>query len=573
MTVYNYDGNGNVTVEIRYANAVTSLPDRTAPGQAFALPSVANSAEDRSIRYDYDALNRVIAEYDANDVAKTYGYDKVGNLKSVTDGNSNITSYDYDVLNRLVLATDALDGTVATTYDALGNILTRQDQLGRVIYFEYDRLNRLTRESDAIANGSTDAADIAAVFGDEDQIFTVFRYDLVGNLISETDKNHNETTYSYDDLDRRTEESNALGHVTKYEYDAVGNLKRLIDANQTFEREEEGEGYLEKAKVYAYDVLNRLVSVTDEMGRSSATEYDAVGNITLEAAVDGKNTEFTYDAVNQRKTREILDGEASGGRAILTIHYNAFGQESRREDATGVSTEFSYNKLGQMERKVGDGITTEYAYDNAGNLTERRRLGDGNKVTESRTIFEYDALNRLKMTQDAEGGTQHVRYDEVGNILEREDQRAHVFKESYDENNRVVLEIDRDGFVTAYTYDDMGNLLSEKAYQARFTPGELPLPAELTGDYHEIVYTYTALNQLETKTDAEGLTTEYRYDRVGNLTQTLQYAAGSKVLGEAEEFEIKTKYNAANDIIEQTDALGVLTRFVIDEQTGQLEKK
>ena len=585
MTTYEYDDNGNIIKEIRYATAVTSLPDRTDPDQAFALPSVANSPDDRSTRYEYDALNRVIAEFDANDVAETYSYDKVGNLKSVTDRNSNVTGYDYDALNRLVLVTDALDGKVATTYDALGNTLTRQDQLGRVVYYEYDALNRLTRESDAIADGGTDAAAYAAVFDDAngDLVFTGFSYDRIGNLTSQTDKNDNTTLYRYDTLNRQIEAENALGYITEYGYDAVGNLERITDANQAYRRDTE-EGYVAKATLYAYDALNRLVSVTDEMDRTRTTDYDAVGNVISDTDIAGTTTKFGYDVTNQANRREVLDGELTSGSAVLTIHYNAFGEETRREDDTGVVESAIFNKLGQMESQTRDGVTVSYRYDLAGNIRFETRPGNpaaydtfgaGDRVVE----FVYDGLNRLERTIDSYGEDRHLNYDAVGNVLIATDERDHVLVREYDANNRVTREMDRDGFVTAFVYDDMGNETERRNYQTRFQSsmidGLATIPDEntITGDLHLFKSSYTSLNQLESQVNGEGLLTEYRYDRVGNVTEIFQYAEGIKAIGDlTENFEVRTRYNAANEAVEQTDANGVVTRFVINS-AGQLSQK
>ncbi|MEM7759407.1 MAG: RHS repeat domain-containing protein [Cyanobacteria bacterium P01_A01_bin.40] len=47
-------------------------------------------------KYEYDKLNRLIQEIDAENRPTSYEYDPVGNLLSLTDPEQNTTSYSYD---------------------------------------------------------------------------------------------------------------------------------------------------------------------------------------------------------------------------------------------------------------------------------------------------------------------------------------------------------------------------------------------------------------------------------------------------------------------------------------------
>jgi YD repeat-containing protein len=53
---------------------------------------------------------------------------------------------------------------------------------------------------------------------------------------------------------------------------------------------------------YAYDVQNRLISVTDALGNVAKTAYDPAGNITSQTDANGHTTTYTYDADNRRIT-------------------------------------------------------------------------------------------------------------------------------------------------------------------------------------------------------------------------------------------------------------------------------
>ncbi len=67
-------------------------------------------------------------------------------------------------------------------------------------------------------------------------------------------------------------ETDPLGNVTEYEYDALDRLIRIIQPDP------DGQGALESPETqYAYDAAGRLTSVTDPLGRVTGYEYDALG--------------------------------------------------------------------------------------------------------------------------------------------------------------------------------------------------------------------------------------------------------------------------------------------------------
>ncbi len=68
--------------------------------------------------------------------------------------------------------------------------------------------------------------------------------DAVGNRTQLTDPVGNETTWTYDALDRVTREENELGAARTFVYDAVSNLTRRTDR-------------LDRVIEYDYDALQR----------------------------------------------------------------------------------------------------------------------------------------------------------------------------------------------------------------------------------------------------------------------------------------------------------------------------
>ena len=93
---------------------------------------------------------------------------------------------------------------------------------------------------------------------------TTFEYDAAGNRVKLTDPVSNVTTWTYDDLDRVTQSTNALSDSRSYDYDAAGQLTERTDRN----------------------------------GRVIEFDYDDLGRVAEERWLDGATTvntlEFEY---------------------------------------------------------------------------------------------------------------------------------------------------------------------------------------------------------------------------------------------------------------------------------------
>ncbi len=528
-TSNSYDVNGNLKSVTRFATAVAT------PASPGAKPTPTPSPADQTIVYEYDELNRRIAETNAKGHTSYYSYDAVGNQIGFIDENGNATAYRYDALNRLDLVTDALGGTRGYVYDAVGNILSETDENDHTTTYTYSKRNQLLTRTNPLG---------------KQQLFT---YDYVDNRLTETDENNHTTAYQYDKLDRVIKRTDAAGNAAFFDYDKVGNQISFIDENGDESTTE-------------YDALNRVKKEVDALGKTVEYFYDEYGNQTGLSDELGHTTGFSYDALNQLENTTGAEG------GVRRQFYDAFGNIVRVIDETDRALDYGFDANNRLISVTDDlGGVYRYGYDDAGNKTSET---DERNFT---TTFVYDVLNRLQETIRPLGGKQVIGYDGVGNVTSLEDENQNVSRMEYDDNDRLVKLLSAEGYLTIIIYDDVGNELERREYNRVYTvaPGA-PLPEPAAGDEPRITLsTYDELNRLETNKDSTGLTTEYEYDNVGNSKSMQQSAAPAGTPGSTAAITGNAGtetviYDKKGRVTSRTDALGYVTFYVLDGK-GRIE--
>jgi RHS repeat-associated protein len=475
VTTYTYDANGN-------------LISTTDPlGNTFS--------------YTYDALNRLIRESDPLGNTFSYTYDENSNLTARVDAEGHMTSFAYDALNRLISTTDALGLSATYEYDATGNQIAMVDANGVRTTHGYDALNRLVTVNDALTN------------------VVRYEYDPVGNLIGVVNPKGARTTYTYDALNRLIHESDPLGNTFSYTYDENSNLTVQVDA----------EGHTTS---WTYDPLNRIsqINYPATAGVPASTiafGYDEVGNRISMTDTTGV-TNYAYDELNRlisltnsaNQTVSYLYDDA-GRRARITYpngaQVNYLYDNANRliavQDPTG-TTRFAYDALGNRTGiTYPNGVTGSYSYDLGNRLTAitySDPIGNilffanyvldkvGNHLqmmdSEGLTTYEYDPLYRLTKVTYPDNSWQQFEHDANGNLLKMTD-LAGFTTYSYDSADRL-LNMSRGMTTTNFTWNKNGNMTAKDNFQ----------------------YIYDAANRLTRVTDGSN-TIEYAYNGDGHRMQ------------------------------------------------------
>lgn len=329
---YTYDNRGRLDTETQIDDTVLDY-GYDFVGNRKSVKVIRNGVTNSETTYTYDELNRMETVTDASGVT-TYSYDDVGNLDTVTYPNDLLADYDYNDINQLTdLVMRDSAGTVVSGYnyglDATGRRELITEASGRVTDPEYDNLYRL--KSEAVTD---------AVNGN---YFAEYQYDWVGNRTYET-VDGVQTSYAYDDNDRLTSQGG-----TTYGHDANGNtLSEILDGVVTS---------------YTYNGRNKMTSVNKAGGLIAAYSYNASG-IRNSKTQDGVTTHYVVDS--NRDYAQVLE-ELVNDAAVVKYSY---GHDLLSQERSGDVSFYHYDGLGST-RSLSNGageVTDSYNYEAFGEL-------------------------------------------------------------------------------------------------------------------------------------------------------------------------------------------------------------
>jgi len=354
------------------------------------------------------------------------------------------------------------------------------------------------------------------VRGGEPCLCTTFYYDLNGNVVAVGDSEDTDgdasnnvrvsatdptafgdaTTFTYDGFDRRVLTTDAMGNVTRVNYDPAGNVTRSIrDGAPLDDQVGSAENVTLSATEFIHDELNRQIAVqellfetpgVDTVRDARLVDGDAMDKllsqsllddlldeapiadaIGLEAGLIGRVTNLTEYDRNSRVTFRVEDD--------LVNHRTEYDGANR-----AVRTTDSALSTGYIENTDELGVVTSVGFDPtqlAGNTTERT-YDDNSNVIESletdiseilpddpeqfRTTYFYDSLNRRQTTVNNIGQTSDMRYDSRSNLVAMSDAQGPTENEFGSEreirrrglgSDDVVTDTNLFGNVTTFAYD------------------------------------------------------------------------------------------------------------------------
>jgi RHS repeat-associated protein len=563
-TSYGYEGLSKPTYECESSNNLcthhvydaqgretqTVFMDGTSESSTFDENGNTTSHTDRNghtTRMVYDDANRLTETiYPDNTFTSTH-YDAAGRVDSVSDERGHVTTYGYDDAGRQTTVTDALDHTTTTAYDTHGRRESVTDALGHATHYTYDAGGRLTRTTY------------------DDGTFTSTEYDLLGRKTADTDQ---------------------AGRVTRYTYDLLGRLATVVLPNPaTGANPALVNGTSPDASTlttsYQYDELGRKTRQTDALGRTTAwyrwspggqyeyhdlpggqrerSQFDERHRLIEHYDFNGRDNRYRYDVLDRVTQVDV------SAMPTVTMTYTPNGQIAQVNDGNG-TTAYTYDARDRMTRVTWpDGQTVDYAYDASGNRTQ---LTTANQHVD----YTFDELNRLQAITATDGGTPNptvpaasYTYDAVGN-------RASVTRANGTSTTYAYNNVNR---LTGIAHKAGASLLLGLAYT--LDPSGMRTSIDESGAINRHVdYTYDAVKRLTGEAVIQSVgnrSTAWTYDAVGNrLTQNKTVTSGSASTAYTYDVDdrLKTEVASVTGVVSGTTPGS--TAYTYDDQ-GNLTRK
>ncbi|MGC7420834.1 hypothetical protein ACPWME_20030 [Pandoraea pneumonica] len=477
VTANTYDVFGRVTSRTQYALAISATTTWTTAGVAAALVPVGDA--DRVTTMTYDADGRVLSTRDALGYTESYTYDGVGNKITFTNKKGDVWHYDYDAAGRLVTETSPQTTVTNLTRDGNGNLVV-------------------------------DAANTGVA-----SLVTRTTYDALGRVIARTEAygrpEARTTRYEYD----------AVGHQTKTTFPPVGVYDASRDnllVNGENSLADRVDNWTELSTQTIYDALGNAVANRDVAGNWSYKTYDRQGNVLHDVDALGFVTQYSRDAY---------------GQVTQLTRYNspiAVANGAHAPTADEVRAALAALPPAGAANRV---ITTVYD-----------QLGRTVRVTEPQSLV-YDSSASGTAQYFMGGRTTQNTYNAFGDLVQIATLRNAVTNQwtstyqYYDRRGQQVATVDALGYLTTQNFDSVGNMTVHTEYATALANGQWNLTAfarpATSSDDRTIVTDYDSANRKvrETRVDVQysttsdggatrgNLSTQYRYDAVGNLTTTV----------------------------------------------------
>ncbi|WP_302614399.1 polymorphic toxin type 23 domain-containing protein [uncultured Muribaculum sp.] len=473
MVVTEKDGRTYTSHNDAWGNIVSTIDPASSVEYKYSSTGRPSSitTDGSTVTMEYDTAGNRTCLSDPDAGTNTYTYAADGTLLSHTDGRGITTEYTFDNLGRTVKIKTG-SHVVTNTYGTEGysaQRLTRRASGGNFIDYTYDRYGRVTKESRNIAG--------KGVFAYE------FEYNSKGQLAGTVypgglkvtygyDKNGNRTTihadgqqvWQFSDNDGRTSHGIALGSLQRthklnhHGYTTFIGMRKIRLPGQAYADSirlnyDATTGNLLSRQInnqaerrYAYDSMDRLLSVSDNDQQLLEMEYDSNGNILSKSDVG----DYGYGSSRPHAVTQIDNATEAIPSAAQTVEFDDIGKVSLIQE-NGLSMAFTYGPDSERWHSVltHDGsVEREAVY-----------AGSYERITENGSTNEFYYLDNGLLVVRRDGGA-FVPYamfaDQQGSILSVvAADGSRVFAAAYDEWGQQRVTLNAIGFSRGYTAHEM----------------------------------------------------------------------------------------------------------------------
>ena len=419
-----------------------------------------------------------------------------------------------------------------------------------------------------------------------DQANNTERYNNLGQLVAEIDRNGNAVNYSYQNgALARMADSN--GRYLQFTFDSSGHVSTVTD-------------HTGRVWQYAYNSEGTLASVTDPMGGvmrysyvpisrpADAQQYYAISQITDTAGVaiinvtyaddgrvatytEGENTytynfrsrdgyhyktdsmDFTWWYKLDEMGNKVEVWTPSSTRYADLFEYNQDAQLVKYTDKAQTEFSFEYDLLGRATGATTPDGTTRYSY-----VDNTNWLASVTSVSGRTVALSYDAKGNVSQVTDPAGNSAKYNWSTNGDLLTATDPLDNVVTQEVNSVGQPLKVTDPLGRSTTFAYDNRGNLVSVTNAQGDSTTLEYDLLDRLVRSTNALGHitqnSYDSAGRLLQVTDPAGGTTQFAYDTFGRVVSETR-ADGSVY---------SYTYRTDNLLATSTDPRDIVTQYNYD---------
>ena len=443
-------------------------------------------------------------------VGPTRTLDDLGRPVSVTYPDNSYITWSY--CPNTVTVVDELGHTMTETTDARGHLVNHTEYEGTTAgttQYTYDDRGALSTVRDPAGNVTQSFVDSLGrpyKLVDPDRGTVVDDYDPLGHVLQETD---------------------ALGQVTLFRYDALGRMTSKLTRAGTAEAVSVSWGYDERYGT-GYANMGHRTSASDPYG-TQTDDFNSAGLVARRTRAFATVATPVVGSISSLSNGDKLvrfvggsPGEAYNVQAtsnLLGGSWTTIG--SAVADTNGV---FSYQDMRHLQSAfyrcvvIGEAgtYTFTFAYDAGGRL-KGTRYPDGDVIgidpqnPGAGTALAYDNAGRLYSISAVGDGTlvSSVSYDAQGNAIQQNNANGTVVSRTFDSSRNWMRSVSATKgaatlFSLTYGRDAEGKILSLASDAANETWS----------------YGYDGLHRLTTATNAGSASDSqtFAYDTIGNMT-------------------------------------------------------
>lgn len=516
VTQYEYDQNGRrIASHEEIRNSIRPGAGTTRDtqwiydilGNVVEIRGEVTAGSDRVTQHRYDANENPIRRTRPEGNSDEWAWDERDMVLTSTLGASGprggapITrDLFHDANGNLTASLDALGGRVDHAYDGFDRRVRRTDEVGGTSETFHDPSNRVIRTlsrgpaggptpPDRSGGSNVDLEDVSLLRDERGRIFrrdrrlfvplgaSPARLPVLNEGPGLPGDGATNSTYEYDRLSRMTFAISDMNVTLRTDYDGAGRPILLTDpeGNLVELAYDAGGNVIETAETerssvpgpppetflttQAFDALDRLEMVVDNVGQTTRSLYDSLDAVIARTDASGP----LGGSINRR----------SPGRTGLSVPINGHGNVTRYTyDAPGrlVMQERVLTSTGKGDGTASPAPDTSNP-ENPDGLIRLTRVWDRNSLLAQQiddrgntTGYSYDNLDRLTLIQEDDGSRSRYEYDARGNLIGQTDPRGVVTTNAHDPAGRLTVRslIPTPGVagttVQAFEYDGLSRL-------------------------------------------------------------------------------------------------------------------